>query len=201
MKGFLALLLLAAPNLQEILPNKAKPGGIVFLNGSGFGDQQQELQVRFGTAPGRVISAQENKISVQVPWDAPKNCDVTVEQQSQISNKLPFECLPAVRISVDKNPIEPGETTQGHFTVYHSDKPVLIFLNNASPQVVRYPQGDQQMLRTSGGPDNSAHFTIQGVAGNRIYDVDYRWGTRSQEEVEWKLPWHQVQWNQKGGTK
>ena len=197
MKALLLLLLLAAPNLQEILPNKGKPGGIVFLNGSGFGTEREALQVRFGGVPGKVISAKDDKLSVQVPWEAPKNCDVSVDQQGQTSNSLPFECLPAVRIMVDKNPIEPGETTLGHFKVYHSDKPLVIFLSNASPEVVRYVGGDKQTLHTSGGADNTAQFTIQGVAGNRIYDVDYRWGTRSQEEVEWKLPWHQVQWNEK----
>ena len=197
MMAFLFFLLAAAPNLQEILPAKGKPGGIVILRGQGFGDQKEALQVRFGQAPAKILSANDDSVSVQVPWEADKNCQVTLEQEGQASNGLPFECLAAIRLLVDKNPIEPGETTQGHFRVYHSDKPLVVFLHNGSPDVVRYLQGDTQMLRTSGGPDNSAHFTIQGVAGNRIYDVDYRWGTRSQEEVEWKLPWHQVQWNRK----
>jgi len=199
-KELLLLLLLAAPNLQEILPSQGKPGGTVVLKGTGFGVDREQLQVRFGTAPGRVVSAQDDKVSVQVPWEAPKNCAVTVEQAGESSNSLPFECLPAVRITVDKNPLEPGETTQGHFRVYHSDKPLLIFLSNSSPDVVRYLGGDKQTLRTCGGDNNTADFIIQGVSGNRTYEVDYGWGTRSQEEVKWTLPWYQVKWNRKPST-
>ena len=197
MKGWFLLFLLGAPNLQEILPNKAKPGGIIFLLGSGFGTEKEGVTVQFGKVPGKVLSASDGKLSVQIPWEAPKVCDISVVQQEQPSNSLPFECLPAVRITVDKNPIDSGESTRGHFKVYHSDQQLVIFLTNGSPDVVRYTAGDKQILRTSGGPDNSAHFDIQGLRGNRLYEVNYRWGTRSQEEIEWTLPWHQVHWNQK----
>ena len=78
MKGWFLLFLLGAPNLQEILPNKAKPGGIIFLLGSGFGTEKEGVTVQFGKVPGKVLSASDGKLSVQIPWEAPKVCDISV---------------------------------------------------------------------------------------------------------------------------
>lgn len=187
-----------APVLQELLPARGKANGIIFLSGSGFGSEKDALRVLFGGVPGRVVSAQDGKLSVQVPWEAPRVCDVQVcAADGAPSNSLPFECLPSVRLSVQKNPLEVGETTVGRFQIYHHDKPLMVYFKNNSPEIVEFIGGNQQSVRTCGGADNHAVFTIVGLQGNRMYDVDYHWGTRSDEQVEWKLPWSQVPWTAK----
>lgn len=188
----------AQPVVQEVLPTQGKANGIIFLNGSGFGTAREGLKVLFGGVPGRVVSLQDSKLSVQVPWEAPKQSQVqVVTPDGASSNTVPFECLPSVRLTVDKNPLEVGESTTARFTVYHHQQPMMIFFKNASPEIVNFVGGNQQAIRTSGGPDNQATFTVVGIQGNRLYDVDYSWGKRSDEPVEWKLPWSQVPWTAK----
>ena len=203
MKTFLFALLLgqlawAAPVLQELLPAQGKANGFVFLNGTGFGSDKEGLQVLFGGVPGKVVSAQDGKLSVQVPWEAPKQSQVQViGADGAASNSLPFECIPSVRLMVEKNPIGVGETTTARFQVYHYQQSMMIFFKNASPEVVNFPGGNQQSLRTTGGSDNHAQFSIVGIKGNLHYDVDYTWGKRSDEQVEWTLPWTHVPWTSK----
>lgn len=188
----------AAPQLQELLPAQGKANGIIFLNGSGFGSEKEAIRVLFGGVPGKVVSIQDSKLSVQVPWEAPKQSQVqVVGADGTPSNGLPFECLPSVRLMVEKNPLEVGESTTARFQVYHQEQPLMIFFKNASPEIVQFVGGNQQSLRTSGGANNQATFTITGLVGNRLYDVDYTWGKRSDEQVEWKLPWSQVPWTSK----
>lgn len=187
-----------SPLVQELLPAQGKANGIIFVNGSGFGADKEAVRVLFGGVPGKVVSAQDGKLSVQVPWDAPKQSQVqVVGADGAASNTLPFECMPSVRLMVAKNPLGVGETTTARFQVYHSDQPLMVFYKNASPDIVNFPEGNQRSLRTCGGSDNHAIFTVVGIQGNRLYDVDYTWGKRSDEQVEWTLPWSQVPWTSK----
>ncbi|MFN8613689.1 MAG: hypothetical protein U0931_39510 [Vulcanimicrobiota bacterium] len=149
----------------------------------------------FGGVPGKVVSAQDGRLSVQVPWEAAKQSQVqVVGADGAASYSLPFECIPSVRLMVEKNPLGVGESTTARFQVYHSEQPLMVFFKNASPGIVNFPGGNQQSLRTSGGADNHAVFSVVGIQGNRLYDVDYSWGKRSDEKVEWTLPWTQVPW-------
>lgn len=187
-----------APLLLELLPAQGKANGIIFVNGSGFGTDKENVRVLFGGVPGKVVSVQDGKLSVQVPWEAPKQSPVQVlSADGGASNSLPFECIPSVRLTVDKNPIAVGETTTGRFQVYHNEQSMMIFFKNASPEIVNFTGGNQQSLRTCGGADNYAIFTIVGIQGNRHYDVDYTWGRRCDEKVEWTLPWTHVPWTAK----
>lgn len=202
MRGLLVFFLLSAvawaqPQLQELLPAQGKAGGLVLIRGQGFGSDKETTQVYFGPTAAKVISIRDDQISAQVPWEAGRESSIKVARDGQESNALPFVCLPSLRLSVAKNPLEVGEKTVGVFQVYHSDEPTTIFLKNGSPEVVRYSAGNTQTLRTSGGNVNQAQFEIEGLVGNKLYDVDYRWGKRNQEEVQWTLPFHKVPWSGK----
>ena len=187
----------AQPVLEQVQPAESRANGIVFLNGSGFGSDKEALQVLFGSAPAKIVSAAEGRLSVQVPWEATTQCEVKVGQNGQFSRALPFQCLPTVRLKVLKNPLEVGEMTTARFQVYHLDRPMMIFFKNGSPSIVRFLEGNQQNKMTTGGADNHLDFQIEGLIGNQLYDVNFSWGTRSQEPVEWKLPWSGVPWTAK----
>ncbi len=203
MKSLLFWLLLGSlawcsPVLQELLPAQGKANGIILVHGSGFGEDKDAVKVLFGGVAGKVVSAQDDKLSVQVPWEAPKQSEVQVlGADGTGSNLLPFQCTPSVRLMVEKNPIEVGETTTARFQVYHNEQPMMIFFKNASPEIVNFAGGNQQSIRTTGGADNHATFNVIGLQGNRLYNVDYSWGKRSDEQVEWTLPWSQVPWTSK----
>lgn len=49
---------------------------------------------------------------------------------------------------------------------------------------MRFTEGDQQNKVTTGGADNHLDFQVEGLVGNKLYDVNFSWGTRSQE------PWN-----------
>lgn len=185
------------PVLQELLPSEGKAGGLVLIRGQGLGTAQEGLQVLFDGVPARVVSVREGQVSAQVPWEAARESQVKVVREGQASNSLRFLCLPSLRLSVDKNPLEIGEKTLGVFQLYHSVEPITIFLQNGSPEVVRFTAGNRQILRTSGGSPNRVNFEIEGLVGNKLYDVEYRWGKRNQEEVQWTLPFHKVPWTAK----
>lgn len=185
------------PVLQELKPATARAGSTIDLLGSGFGANPDSVKVFFGTAPATVKEVADGKVTASVPLDAPKNAPVHLEVNGQPSSNLPFVYLPSIRLTVGKNPIDAGETTTGRFQVYHEDKPVTLHYKNASPEIVRFTSGDEQTVQTSGGADNHFEFPIQGLVGNRLYNVEYNWGAKAVEIIEWKLPWTQVDYTEK----
>lgn len=121
-----------------------------------------------------------------------------MEVGSLTSQPQTFTCIPSVRLTVAKNPLDSGEHTRGRFQVFHNDRPTRITFKNASPGIVGFPAGEEQSATTSGGSSNFFEFDIEGVTGNRIYTVDFQWGAQAVEFIQWKLPWSQVDWTPKG---
>ena len=169
----------------------------MLIRGQGFGSDKEATLVFFGANAAKIVSIRDDQITAQVPWEANRESSIKVAHDGKESNALPFVCLPSLRLSVAKNPLEVGEKTVGVFQIYHSDQPATIFLENGSPEVVRFAAGNRQILRTSGGSANQVQFEIEGLVGNKLYDVQYHWGKRNQEEVEWTLPFQKVPWNGK----
>lgn len=182
----------------ELLTKTAKVGGTVMIRGSGFGEQRENVTVLFGNAPGKVISARDQSLLVQVPPEAPKVSDIVVEVNGQRSQPMKFECQPSIVLTVGKNPLPVGETTTGVFRVYHSDLPTTIHFVNESPEVVTFVAGDKQTGRTCGGANNIFEFQIVGKGGPRIYDVGYTWTTEAAEARTYTLPWERTNPTRKG---
>jgi len=191
---FLSAWVGAQPLVRKALPERARPGTQVMLEGSGFGKEREQLVVRFGEAAGKILWVTPDRMAVEVPWEAPRRCEVRVMTRGQgvDSSPIPFECLPAVRFVAGRNPLEAGQTTIGRFVVYHSQRPFTVFLSNATPERVRIVGGDSQTLRTSGGEDNAAEISLEGLGGELPFEVYFRWGKRSEEPVNWSLPWDRV---------
>jgi hypothetical protein len=53
--------------VDKVLPNIAASGTIVQIQGKGFGDEQENIQVKFGEVTAEVLSVTDKNISVRVP--------------------------------------------------------------------------------------------------------------------------------------
>ncbi|MFN8614060.1 MAG: IPT/TIG domain-containing protein [Vulcanimicrobiota bacterium] len=185
------------PQLMEIQPSSARAGVPVILKGSGFGDDPSQVHCWFGSAPAEVTKVVNDAVTARVPYDSPKNAPVRLEVAGASTATLPFLCLPSIKLTVGQNPLDQGQTTKGRFQVYHEDKPVPISYKNASPEIVNFPTGNEKTVQTSGGADNCYEFPIEGIQGNRLYTVEFNWGARVAELIEWKLGWNQFNWTSK----
>jgi hypothetical protein len=163
------------PVLDHILPQSGRAGSTVILFGSGFGADRTRVKARFGPTEARVITVRDASMVVEVPLEAPRQCDIVVERQGAVSRGVPFTCTPSVKLSVAKNPLRAGERTRATFRVYHESRPVDIHFVNRTPQIVHLEGGDEQTRRTSGGEDNSLSCEVVAVEGNEVYDIAYDW--------------------------
>ncbi|MBI3929361.1 MAG: IPT/TIG domain-containing protein [Armatimonadetes bacterium] len=164
-----------APVLNRLMPDIGPPGATIFVTGKGFGTDKKRVRVLFDGQPGGVAVVRDESLAVAVPWGVPRVSQVTVEVDGQSSNALPYNCTTGVRVTVDKNPLERGETTTGTFRVYHDTRPVQIRFKNTRPDVVSFVGGEEQTVTTSGGEENVFSFQIEGKVGNQLYGVDYSW--------------------------
>lgn len=197
MRLFIILLLLglpalAQPQITNLLTKNGKAGGVVLMKGSGFGQDKGKVVVNFGPAKGKIVRVSDESLAVTVPKDSPKQTQITVTVDGKTSNAVDFRCLPSVVVDVAKNPLPVGERTTGTLRVYHSEEPTNIKFWNESPQVVTFIGGDEQTVKTCGGPNNMYQFEVLGKSGPRLFTVGYEWGMTTRETVEWKLPWNKV---------
>lgn len=198
MKRLLLLLLVialpaqAAPQITQLLTSTGKVGGIVLIKGQGFGTDRAKVDVRFGAAKAKVVRVSDDSLAVQVPKESQKETLITVKLGEETSNGVKFTCQPSVVIEVGKNPLPIGENTTGTIRVYHSEEPTNVKFWNESTAVVSFLGGDEQTVKTCGGPNNIHQFQVVGKAGPRLYTVGYEWGMTTRETVEWNLPWNKV---------
>jgi pSer/pThr/pTyr-binding forkhead associated (FHA) protein len=78
------------PVLASIVPPKAEAGATVTIAGTGFGSDAGSLTVRFGDAPGKVISAGDSQVAVTIPegLTGGQNASVSVQGKGGRSNAL-----------------------------------------------------------------------------------------------------------------
>ena len=78
------------PVLTSIVPPKAEVGATVTIAGTGFGRDAGSLTVRFGEAPGKIISAGDTQVAVTIPEGLAggQNASVSVQGKGGRSNAL-----------------------------------------------------------------------------------------------------------------
>jgi len=173
------------PTLKSLLPTQALDGATVIVSGTGFGTSRNDVTVFFGCVGCRPLVVNDTSLAVNVPADAAEACDVEVQVHGQFSNPVAFTmgeeasttAAPRIRVKlqVGKNPLKIGEETSGVFTVENTRERVRIHFINKSPAVVEFVGGNEQTVTSSGGETNTATFTIRGITGPRMYNVDYDW--------------------------
>ena len=92
------------PVLSSIMPPLAEGGQTVTLSGLGFGADPAKVAVRFGDAPGQIVSVSDAQIAATIPETAVPpvgggEVSVTVEARGGRSNALFFRVLAAPRIT------------------------------------------------------------------------------------------------------
>lgn len=157
----------------------------MIVSGPGFGTSRNDVTVFFGCVGCRPLVVNDTSLAVNVPADAAEACDVEVQVHGQFSNPVAFTmgeeasttAAPRIRVKlqVGKNPLKIGEETSGVFTVENTRERVRIHFINKSPAVVEFVGGNEQTVTSSGGETNTATFTIRGITGPRMYNVDYDW--------------------------
>lgn len=108
--GVLALVLLGlrvflrpAPTIRELTPPKAEPGGTITIVGRDFAASASGNVVRFGDQPGKVKSATDERLTVEVPGldvsKGPIEVPVTVRSHGRTSQaaKLQLYSSPSIR--------------------------------------------------------------------------------------------------------
>lgn len=183
--------------IAELLTKSGKADGAVIIKGQGFGTNKDQVKVLFGDSSAKVMSVREGSLLVQVPRDAPTNCEVVVEKGESRSQPMQFECLPSLLLDISQNPLPVGKIATARFQVFHSERPASISFQNESPAIVTFPDGDARIVRTSGGSNNTYQFQILGKSGPKLYDVGYKWSFDHSDFVTWNLPWGKVNLTQK----
>ena len=93
--------LVAAPKITSISPSQGKAGDQVTINGSGFGSEQQESKVFFGTLQATDINSwSDTQIKVSAPAGV-ATCYVTVKVGEETSNGMSFKVGEPVITKVD----------------------------------------------------------------------------------------------------
>jgi hypothetical protein len=94
----------------------------------------------------------------------------TQAQVTQLPAALPPMIVtpgPLTLVSLDfarpSPPLQPGEKSLLTVHVRGSDQPLRIVVENESPGVLAFRNGDSQELRTSGGPQNVAEVEVQAI--------------------------------------
>lgn len=86
-----------APQVSSISPSRAVAGTVVTIDGVDFGSAQGSGGVSFGAVSGNVVTWTDTRIEVTVPDVA--DCSVTVIQNGQTSNAVPFQRIYAPTIT------------------------------------------------------------------------------------------------------
>lgn len=91
------------PAVLGVLPPRVEGGQTVTISGSGFGSDLAAVSVRVGSGVGKVISASDTQIAVEVPDLDPDNgaadFPLTVETRKGPSNPLPLTITAPPRIA------------------------------------------------------------------------------------------------------
>ncbi len=102
------------PVADAVLPPRVETGQTVTLSGSGFGDDAAGVTVRVGDAPGKIVSASDSQVAVQVPDVDPEGgtaeLKVVVETRGGASNALMLTVTAVPRIATFKPDVAmPGD--------------------------------------------------------------------------------------------
>lgn len=103
--GYFAVgsLMQGPPVVLSVLPPRVEGGQTVTVAGSSFGSDAGAVTVRVGESPGKIVSASDTQIAVQVPEIEPENgaaeFKVSVETRKGRSNPLPLTVTAPPRIA------------------------------------------------------------------------------------------------------
>ncbi len=154
--GYLAArsFLKGPPALSGVLPPRVEGGQAVTVAGTNFGDDASAVSVRFGDRAGKIVSASDTQIAVEVPDldpdDGAAEFPVTVQTRKGRSNALPLTVTAAPRITALKPDVAmPGDEIVASGR-HLKGKPALFVDGQDAP--VLEAAGDRLRFRVPGVP-------------------------------------------------
>jgi hypothetical protein len=138
------------PAITSILPPRVEGGQTVTLAGSNFGTDAAAVSVRVGDRAGKIVSANDTQIAVQVPDIDPDNgaadFQVTVETRKGRSNALPVTVTALPRLTAfQPDVVMPGDevvATGKHL----KGKPIALSVDGQDGEVLE-AAGDRLRFR------------------------------------------------------
>jgi len=131
------------------------------VTGNGFQGDADRNQVELDGKPAFVLAASPKELVIVPPLKiAPGSTPLGVKAgTSEVSAEITLvDVLP----DAVHDGVSPGKKTKLVLHVSGTTQPVRLDVQNMTPGIVEFKQGDREHLRTSGGADNSATVEVKG---------------------------------------
>lgn len=141
------------------------------VSGSGFQGDADRNRVEVGGKAILVLASSPVQLIVMPPANTPLGPArlMTIEGTTEIATQITFVEVVPSNTSVQ---IRRGKRAAIVLRVRGRAEPLDLEIRNLSPQVARFPHGNEVRVRTTGGSDNSAVIRLKGMsAGPFSYAV------------------------------
>lgn len=135
--------------------------------GSGFRGEAEQDHVTVGGQTALVLAASPLSLAI-VP--APETPIGTETIAIEAAGRAQADTLSVVDLSFGTATglILPGKKINVSVLASGTERPLTIEVRNLSPDTVQLPDDDAMIIKTHGGPENTAVFNMEGIAGGNF---------------------------------
>lgn len=163
-----------ALQLTEV-PRVASSANLLVIAGSGFEGNADENAVEIEGKPAFVLASSPVQLILMPPTTTAAGSArlLITKGKTEVAGSLTFVNI--IPISSSSIQIRAGKTAALALLVEGTTEPVDLEIEDLTPQIARFAHGNKLLVRTTGGPDNSAVLRLKGLAAGRFsYSVGLR---------------------------